>query len=136
MTIDDGVIELSATADIETAFLKLIGIDSITVAANSRIIRETTGIEVVLVLDNTGSMAQNGKIDALRVAAQDMVDVLFKDEQNPEKIFMGLVPFVATVNIGKNSENFISVPSPPHDYPDSIDEEWKGCVEARSSGHD
>ena len=102
MTINDGVIEISATADVETAFLKLIGMNSITVAANSQIVRETTGIEVVLVLDNTGSMSQSGKIDALRVAAQDMVDILFEDEQNPEKIFMGLVPFVATVNIGKD----------------------------------
>ena len=36
----------------------------------------------------------------------------------------------------KNMENFVNVPSPPHDYTGSIDDEWKGCVEARSSGHD
>lgn len=136
MTINDGVIELSVDANIETAFLKLIGINSITVTANSQIVRETTGLEIVLALDNTGSMANNGKIDALRVAAQDMIDILFKDEQNPEKLFMGLVPFVATVNIGKDQSDFVNIPSPPNDYGNSIDSEWKGCVLARSSGHD
>ena len=67
-------------------------------------------LEIVLVLDNTGSMQLGGKIDALRVAAQDMVDILFGDEQTPEKLFMGLVPFVATVNIGKNMEEFVIFP--------------------------
>ena len=136
MTINDGVIEISATADVETAFLKLIGMNSITVAANSQIVRETTGLEIVLVLDNTGSMQFGGKIDALRVAAQDMVDILFEDEQNPEKLFMGLVPFVATVNIGKNMEEFVIFPDPSHEYPNFIDTEWKGCVEARVSPGD
>ena len=136
MTINNGVIELSAAANVETAFLKLIGINSINVTASSKIIRETRGIEIVLALDNTGSMANNGKIDALRVAAQNMIDILFEDEETPEFLFMGLVPFVATVNIGKNMAEFVNFPNPPHEYPNSIDDEWKGCVEARLSGND
>ncbi len=138
MTINGDIIELSVNANIETAFLKLIGMNSITVTASSQIVRETTGIEVVLVLDNTGSMARDGKIDGLRIAAQDLVDIIFKEEQNPEKVFMGLVPFVATVNIGKNMRRFVNFPNTPHDYgrdtvnpPNNRDDEWKGCVEAR-----
>ena len=63
MEIADGVIQLSATAEIKTLFLGMIGINQITLSANSVIVRETKGLEIVLVLDNTGSMFFNGKID-------------------------------------------------------------------------
>jgi Flp pilus assembly protein TadG len=144
MSIADGVIQLSATAEIKTLFLGMIGINEITVAANSVIVRETKGLEIVLVLDNTGSMFFNGKIDALRTAAQDMVDTVFGNEQRPENLTMGLVPFVATVNIGVDKSRFVNflVDRPTdldgraNEYPDRIDTSWKGCVEARQFPHD
>lgn len=138
MSVNDGIIQLSATATVQTTFLKLIGKNSITVSANSKIIRETKGLEIVLALDNTGSMASNGKIGALRLAAQDLIDVLFGSEQTPENLFVGLVPFVTTVNIGNTptTRNFVRVPNPPHEYPNATDTQWKGCVEARNSPND
>lgn len=138
MSISDGVIQLSASATVETTFLKLVGIDTLSVVAHSKIVRETKGLEIVLVLDNTGSMSSNGKIDALRVAAQDLVDILFVSEQTPQNLFMGLVPFVTTVNIGntEQSRQFVRFPNPPHLYPSTVDTAWKGCVEARNSPND
>ena len=100
MTIEGGEIYLTASARVETTFLKIIDKNIFDVEVVATIIRETTGLEVVLVLDNTGSMASNGKIFALKDAAQDLIDVLFGDETQPEKLRVGLVPFVTTVNIG------------------------------------
>ena len=139
LSIDDGVIQISATATVETTFLKLITLDTITVRASSKIIRETTGLEIVLVLDNTGSMFFNGKIGALRDAAQEMVDIVFGSDDAPENLFMGLVPFVTTVNIGNTDviEQFKREPNPPNIYPvGTADGQWKGCVEARNFPND
>jgi len=131
-------VQLSATASVETTFLKMIGINTINVVAHAKIIRETKGLEIVLVLDNTGSMANNGKIDALKIAAQDLLKILFGNEQTPDNLFMGLVPFVTTVNIGNTPESqaFVRFPNPLHEYPDSVDTQWKGCVEARNTPND
>ena len=144
MEIANGVIQLSATAEIKTLFLGMIGINQITVSANSVIVRETKGLEIVLVLDNTGSMFFDGKIDALKTAAQDMVDTVFGNEQRPKNLTMGLVPFVATVNIGTGMDRFVKflVDNPTdlderaNQYPNRIDTSWKGCVEARQFPHD
>ena len=144
MKIEDGVIQLSATAEVKTLFLGLININSITVEANSRIVRETKGLEIVLVLDNTGSMFFDSKISTLRTAAQDMVDTIFGNEQRPKNLTMGLVPFVATVNIGTDMGRFVrflkdrptDLDGRANEYPDRIDTSWKGCVEARQFPHD
>ncbi|HEU5048392.1 MAG TPA: hypothetical protein VFT64_11190 [Rickettsiales bacterium] len=72
-------INLSASTREPTTFMKVVGINSIPVSANSQITRQTSGLELALVLDNTGSMgnAVNGgsvttsnpaKIDALKCA--------------------------------------------------------------------
>jgi Flp pilus assembly protein TadG len=57
-------------------------------------------IELSLVLDITGSMANNGKIEGLRTAAQDLIDTLFAANPNPGAIKVSLVPYSASVNAG------------------------------------
>ena len=89
MTIEGGEIYLTASARVETTFLKIIDKNFFDVEVVATIIRETTGLEVVLVLDNTGSMASNGKIFALKDTAQDLIDVLFGDETQPENCESG-----------------------------------------------
>lgn len=56
-------INLSAATSQPTSFMKIVGINSVNVAATSQITRATSGLELALVLDNTGSMASavNGK---------------------------------------------------------------------------
>jgi Flp pilus assembly protein TadG len=144
VTIVGGEIRLTAEARVKTAFLKIIRIPEITVVAQSTIIRETKDLEIVLVLDNTGSMRINNRIGALRAAAQEMVDIVFGTEDEPEDLLMALVPFVTTVNIGNGLEirRFVDFPIAPEDptrtneYAEIIDTEWKGCVEARPDPND
>ncbi len=136
--ITEGKITLTAKGVVNTAFLKIIGVPNIEVSVISVVLRETTGLEVALVLDNTGSMARNNRIGNLRIASAELVDILFQDEERPENVKIGLVPFVTTVNIGngdQKEQDFIRVPSPPNDYP-TTDPKWKGCVEARESPAD
>ena len=58
-------------------------------------------LDVVLVLDNTGSMAAEGKIDALKSAAKDFIHTLLAlNTKGRENVRIGIVPFSNYVNVG------------------------------------
>ncbi|WP_169738471.1 TadE/TadG family type IV pilus assembly protein [Afifella pfennigii] len=131
-------INVSAVAQMPTTFMQLFGIDTLDVRATSEITRETGGLEVVMVLDNTGSM-RGYKLTALKSAANELVDILFGDD-SPDHLYMGLVPFAQTVNIGSGKKSWLNVDVTDQsaiDYAQSEGYEWNGCVEARTlSGRD
>jgi Flp pilus assembly protein TadG len=93
---DGDMVNVSATAEIPTAFLGVTGKDSWQITVNSSVFRKDTKLELVMVLDNSGSMAGN-KIAGMKRAAIDLVDTLFGDEAISSKIKVGLVPFTAAV---------------------------------------
>ena len=57
-------------------------------------------IELSLVVDVTGSMNDNGKMAALKMAAKDLVDTLFATNPSPNAIRIALIPYSASVNAG------------------------------------
>ena len=91
-------IDISATAEVPTTFMKLGGVDKLTVIVNSSVTRKDNNLEVVMVLDNSGSMA-GAKLTALKTAANTLVDILFGTDAVSDHIKIGLVPFVAGVNV-------------------------------------
>ncbi len=144
-------ITISASARVETTLLGLVGIEYIDVATSSTIVRESKGLEVVLVADNTGSMDDNGKITSLRQAATDLVNILFGDQAAPTKLRMGIVPFSQTVRLnpttavargwidttGTSSVARLNFDGGYHGYttyPRMRSQTWRGCVEARPGG--
>lgn len=128
---DSGLVTVSATADVNTLLMQHVGISTITVAATSQITRETTGLEVVLALDNTGSMS-GSKLTSLKSASNNLLDILFGDETEPETLFVGIVPFAAMVNVGTANDSLLT----SLDQSDYDPVEWSACVEARSNGRD
>lgn len=126
-------LEVSATAVLPTTFLKVLKIDNVTVSARAVVSRGISGMELVMVLDNTGSMRSNGKMAAMIQAAHDLVDVLYGDQQSIEGFYVGLVPYSHIVNIGNQHTDWLK-DYVPGDYAPTV---WKGCVEARIvDGHD
>lgn len=125
---DSGQIDISGSAVVETSFMKIVGIDQVTVTASARIIRETTGLELVMALDNTGSMDNDGKLEAMKSAATDMIDILFGDETSPALLRVGLVPFAGSVNIGTGKVAY-TTGTGAYDWGTTS---WSGCVMART----
>lgn len=117
VTINGNQITVSGVASYSTFFAQLIGNDEVTVTAETTVERAVKGLEVVLVLDNTGSMATNDNIGKLRTATCEFVEILygtydaeettdclerydsFVDAQN-EYVKVGLVPYATSVNVG------------------------------------
>ena len=64
-------------------------------------------LEIAMVLDNSGSMGQNGKIGTLQVAAADLINTIHNSmgtslRQDP--VSFSLVPFSTFVNIGAGNK--------------------------------
>ncbi len=131
MTIVNDRINLSVTADVSTLLMGAVGVKKITVSASSVIVKETKGLEVVMVLDNTGSMA-GSKIKSLKNAATDLVNIVFGNETAPALLKMAVVPFTGSVNIGASNTSLLTGYRPSDFNPDV----WRGCVEARPYPND
>jgi Flp pilus assembly protein TadG len=84
-----------------TTFWGLLGISTVSLEVFSEARRDVGGLEVVMVLDTTGSM-QGSKIEELREAAKDMVDILSGLADNPQFVTLkvGMVPYTSYVNVG------------------------------------
>lgn len=99
--VDEDYVTVSAEADYNTSFMSVLGIDSLTVGAQTVVQRKIQGLEVVMVLDNTGSMSTNDNIGTLRTAATNFTNILFDKTNDPEFIKIGLVPYANAVRVGK-----------------------------------
>ncbi|WP_183393957.1 TadE/TadG family type IV pilus assembly protein [Hansschlegelia beijingensis] len=119
------VISLSATATVPTIFMKLFGQKSVTVNATSEVTRSSSGLELVMVLDNTGSMDQSGSMPSLRKSANDLVDILFGGESVGANLYVGLVPFSQAVNVGTSRTSWFTGTKPFFG--------WTGCAMARNA---
>ena len=107
LSTSGNTIVVSVSGSVPTTFMRLANIDDVAVAASTTVMRGMGTVEVVLALDNSGSMA-GSKIDSLKTAANDLVDTLFDVAQNsPEAdpIKIAVVPFAAGVKVGSQYAN-------------------------------
>jgi Flp pilus assembly protein TadG len=89
---------------------KFIGIipglqKEINVSTASTVSWAATKLRVALALDNTGSMADNGKLIALKTATKSLVAMLQDMAQNSGDVQVALVPFANGVNVGTDNVN-------------------------------
>ena len=96
----------------KTSLMKVAGINDVDVGAYSQVGLPSEGLEVALVLDNTGSMNDVGRLPALKAAAKDLVTTIF-DESGGNYVRVGVVPFSEYVNVGMGNRNAPWIDVPP-----------------------
>ena len=94
---------LGGTATLPTNFLGLLGYSQLTITASTTATWGNTRLRVALVLDNTGSMASDDKMTALKTAAHGLLSQLQAAATKPEDVYVSIVPFNKDVNIGSSS---------------------------------
>src|SRR5262249_50406075 len=62
-----------------------------------------TRLRVALALDNTGSMASDGKMDALKTASHNLLTQLKNAAVHPQDVYVSIVPFSKDVNFGPDN---------------------------------
>jgi Flp pilus assembly protein TadG len=149
----NNLVTVAGTARVETAFMGLFGIPYLSVSVNAEVTRESKGLEIALVLDNTGSMANSGKMTALKGATNELINILFGDQNAPAHLKMALVPFSQTVRVdtamflnngwmdttGQSSSARLNFNNNMYAFAvwaTMANKSWGGCMEARPNGYE
>ena len=96
---------VNGSAAVPTAFLGVIGYNSINVNGSSTTAWGSTRLRVALVLDNTGSMASDGKMTALKSAAKSLLTQLQGAVTTLGDVYVSIIPFTTVVNVGSANYN-------------------------------
>ncbi|MEE9160078.1 MAG: pilus assembly protein TadG-related protein, partial [Gammaproteobacteria bacterium] len=104
----DGVITGNAGTRVDMHVMQLAGIDSLDVGVTASAASQTSGLELIMVLDVSGSMGES--IPALRQAATNLLDVIFEDNPTRPEVWVGLAPFGGRVNIIDYGESWMNSP--------------------------
>jgi Flp pilus assembly protein TadG len=96
---------VNGSAVVPTALLGIIGYSNITVSGSSTAKWGSNLLRVALVLDNTGSMADSGKMTALISATKSLLTQLQSAATNNGDVYVSIVPFVKDVNLGASNYN-------------------------------
>ncbi len=89
-------------------FAPALGFEEADIAVSAIAVSPSTGMELLLVLDVSGSMS--GDILALRQAATNMLDIIFQGNPTRPETWIGLAPFGGRVNIIDYGESWMNSP--------------------------
>jgi Flp pilus assembly protein TadG len=97
---------ITGTGSITTDFMKVAGFPTLNFGTSSTATWGNVKMRVALALDNTGSMSADNKIGALRTAVAGtggLIDQLSALAKNPGDVYISIVPFAKTVNLGASN---------------------------------
>jgi Flp pilus assembly protein TadG len=102
-----GSVQLSVTNNMPTVLVKLVGITTLPVTANSTVVWGQSKLWVGLVLDNSGSMqfgdSGGSKMQALQNASNQLLTILQNASTTAGDVQVSIAPFVSDVNVGKSN---------------------------------
>jgi uncharacterized protein YegL len=96
---------LTASGTVTTDFMKLVGTPSMSFNLSSTISWGQSRLRVAVVLDNTGSMNQSGKIGALQTATKNLLSQLNGAASSNGDVYVSIIPFVKDVNVDPSNYN-------------------------------
>jgi Flp pilus assembly protein TadG len=125
------IISLNATATLPTTFMQVLGVNTITVNANSQVSRQITGLEVTLVVD----VSYGDGLANFEAGLSNFVQTLFKSAAGVSgNLYMSVIPFNHTVNIGTGNATWLTPSSVTANNASGWGPQgsWAGCVMART----
>lgn len=133
-------LSVGVSGQIDTVFMKLFGFKNMDIDVSAETTSRQTGLQLVMVLDGTGSMRSydsgTQRMVALKSASTTLVNSLFGDESSNEELEIAVLPYVTTVNVGHLlADEYIDTSSVPasYTYHATALDKWNGCVEARAT---
>lgn len=93
----DGSVSSIAHARVDTFIAGSLFGDALDIGADSTVLRSGAKLEIALVIDNTGSMNSQGRLQAAQAAAVDLVEGLAAGNAASDTVRVSLVPFSDTV---------------------------------------
>ncbi len=134
-------IRVTASATVPMTLMGLLNAGGVTRTESATVERAGMGLELALVLDQTSSMlasagsGQGTKLDAAKAAVRTLLDVLYAGQDRQQNMWVSVVPFARTINIGTGNSHMLNTTNPAMPTGWSL-AGWSGCVEARLGGND
>ncbi|WP_306225235.1 pilus assembly protein [Bosea beijingensis] len=94
-------IKIDAKAVVPTTISSVLGVNQLPVGTNSQSTWGTNKIELALVLDNTGSMANSNKMTNLKTASKSLLKIMKDAAITTDQIRVSIVPFNTQVRIAR-----------------------------------
>jgi len=123
VTVDQGLnyrtVTAQGTTDLNTIFLHMSGMDTLTAPALSAAEEKISNVEISVVLDVSGSMG-GSRIENMRDAAAEFIDTVIQDTGEGSGLTtVSLVPYNATVNLGTTVAEYFTL-SNVHNYSNCV----------------
>lgn len=124
VSIEDGLnyrtVSAATEVEISTMFMDLLGIESMVAPAAGTANETIQQVEISLVLDNSGSMASNNRLNLLKDAANTFVESVLEGSSDDVGISISIVPFATQVSAGEDILAYYNV-TDEHDYSHCVD---------------
>lgn len=111
---------LAATYETQPILMDMFHAEGPVLSAESYARQDTPALEISLVLDISGSMRFNGRIDEMKEAAAEFINIVFNNDPYG-RASVNIVPYAGTVNLGSGYEIYMD---PATDFGS-----WTGCME-------
>jgi Flp pilus assembly protein TadG len=98
-------VQVDGSGAVTTDFLKVAGFPTLNFNSSSTATWGSVRMRVAMALDNTGSMAEDGKMPAMQTAAKALVDQLSGLAKTAGDIYISIIPFAKDVNVGASNYN-------------------------------
>ena len=104
VTVDQGLnfrtVTVNASTSMNTQFMRLMGVDTLSIPAIARAEERVNKVEISMVLDISGSMNTGTKLQEMQAAAGEFIDSVLT-EDTEDLISVNLVPYSQHVNAGE-----------------------------------
>ena len=96
---------VTGSGNVPTSFTKVMGFQELAINVSSTVKWGGSRLRVALVLDTTGSMADAGKIGALKTATKNLLTQLQTAAQQNGDVYVSIIPFSKDVNVDSVNYN-------------------------------
>ncbi|MFV0514006.1 MAG: pilus assembly protein TadG-related protein [Jhaorihella sp.] len=102
VTVESGIgyriVSATAEGSFETQFMKLSGVETLTMPAATTAEERIDGVEISLVLDVSGSMNSNSRLTNLKSAAKDFIDQMVENSTDGN-LSISIIPYATQVSL-------------------------------------
>src|SRR3569833_2357964 len=102
-TSGGSAVVVNGQVDVPTVFMGVMGFSKITVNGSSTAKWGSQRLRVAHALDNTGSMADDGKMTALKAATKTLLAQLKAAAGTNGDVYVSIIPFSKDVNVGSSN---------------------------------
>jgi len=125
------VLDVTASATVDLHFMSVFGQNSLPISSSTEVKWGIKKLELAMVLDNTGSMAQSSKMTNLKTASHNLLTTLKNAAKKAGDVKVAIIPFDVTVKPGTSYKDEFWIDFAQNSISKNS---WEGCVQDRDKG--